>query len=156
MKQLTAKEERFCTLLIMEGMTQRKAYRLAYNSQGNDQAVDVSASRLVKKPKIASRLHELRTLAVSPAVLDRQERMETLSFIARDTTHKTTDRLKAIELLSRANGDYIQRIETISESKVDLSMYTTEDLKLMLEYMRDERRKELECQSSDNAVCITD
>ena len=64
--------------------------------------------------------------------------METLSFIARDTTHKTTDRLKAIELLARANGDYIQRIETAGvQAKVDLTEFSLEDLKLMLQYMRE-------------------
>jgi len=43
-----------------------------------------------------------------------------------------------LELLAKSDGDFVQRIETAGvQARIDLTEYTTEDLKLMLKYMRD-------------------
>ena len=111
MDKLTPKEEMFCTLVAIEGMSQRQAYRKAYGTKATDQSVDVSASRLSGKAKILLRSQELRTALVSPSIADRKERMELWSDIAKDGGEKTADRLRATELLGKAQGDFIERTE---------------------------------------------
>ena len=55
MDKLTPKEEMFCTLVAVEGMSQRQAYREAYDTKASDEVVDVNASRLSKNTNIALR-----------------------------------------------------------------------------------------------------
>ena len=38
MDKLTPKEEMFCTLVAVEGMSQRQAYRKAYGTKATDQS----------------------------------------------------------------------------------------------------------------------
>lgn len=57
---LTQKQEKYVQGLIA-GMSQREAYRAAYDAQSmGDNAVDVAASRLLKNPKVSLRYEELR------------------------------------------------------------------------------------------------
>lgn len=57
--KLTAKEERFVQGLF-SGLSQRKAYKEAYNPNNmTDKSVDEEACRLAKEVKISSRLKEL-------------------------------------------------------------------------------------------------
>ena len=114
MDKLTPKEEMFCTLVAIEGMSQRQAYRKAYDTKASDEVVDVSASRLSKNPKLTLRLQELRTALVSPSIADRKERMELWSDIARDDEERTVDRLRATELLGKSQGDFIDRTESMN------------------------------------------
>ena len=114
MDKLTPKEEMFCTLVAVEGMSQRQAYREAYDTKASDEVVDVSASRLSKNPKLTLRLQELRTALVSPSIADRQERLELWSGIARDDEERTGDRLRATELLGKSQGDFIERTESMN------------------------------------------
>lgn len=138
MDKLTSKEERYCTLVALEGLSQRQAYKEAYDTNATFQAMDVASSRLSQKAKIRLRIEQLRKSVVSPLILDKQQRMEMWSDMAKDETLKPIDRLRASELLAKADGDFVQRIETAGiQAKVDLSMYTTEDLKLMLRYMKE-------------------
>ena len=138
--KLTSKEDRFCTLVAVEGLSQRQAYRRAYTSHASDKAADVSASRLANKAKIRLRLEELRAIVISPAIADRDERLRMWSEMARDNDLKPIDRLRASELLAKAEGDFIQRVETTGvTATVALSEYSTEDLRLMLSYMRENR-----------------
>ena len=67
------------------------------------------------------------------------DRHELLTTIARSDSEKTRDRLAAVDLLAKAQGDYI----TITESRnlnvnVDLSAYTEEELKTMLMFIEKE------------------
>jgi phage terminase small subunit len=111
MDKLTQKEELFCTLVVVEGLSQRQAYRETYVTNASDEVVDVAASRLSKKAKVRLRSEELRTALVSPSIADRKERIELWSDIARDGGEKTADRLRATELLGKAQGDFIERTE---------------------------------------------
>ena len=53
--------------------------------------------------------------------------------MAKDESLKPIDRLRALELLAKSDGDFVQRIETAGvQARIDLTEYTTEDLKLML------------------------
>ena len=59
MSNLTAKQEKFVQALI-SGMSQREAYKEAYNAANmKDEVIDVRASELLKKSKVKVRYEEL-------------------------------------------------------------------------------------------------
>ena len=144
MDKLTPKEEMFCTLVVVEGLSQRQAYREAYGTKATDQSVEVSASRLSWKAKILLRSQELRTALVSPSIADRKERMELWSDIARDGGEKTADRLRATELLGKAQGDFVERTENKSlnvNAQVDrLEVLTDDQIDELLAIVEDKRK----------------
>lgn len=59
--KLTAKQEAFAQA-IADGLGQADAYRMAYNAEGmKDSSVYPQASKLMKNPKVATRIGELKT-----------------------------------------------------------------------------------------------
>jgi len=61
---LTAKQERFAQLVVIHGTRQRIAYRKAYDAcEMADITVDIEASKLMRHPKVAVRIEELRKIA---------------------------------------------------------------------------------------------
>lgn len=63
---LTAQQERFAQLVVIHGKKQRIAYRKAYEAKDMSEAVvDVSASQLMRHPKVAARVEQLRRIAES-------------------------------------------------------------------------------------------
>lgn len=86
----------------------------------------VDGCRLMKKPEIreaidlrdeeaallrAKRRADALDAEEAPHILTREERKQQLSKIALDPHEKTCDRLRAIELLGRSEGDYLDRLE---------------------------------------------
>ena len=144
MDKLTLKEEMFCTLVAVEGMSQRQAYRKAYDTKASDEVVDVNASRLSKNTKITLRLQELRTSLISPSIADKQERLELWSGIARDDEERTGDRLRATELLGKSQGDFIERTESMNLNIHTIPPYlmgaSLEELEEMLAEVRRQKR----------------
>ena len=144
MDKLTPKEEMFCTLVAVEGMSQRQAYRKAYDTKASDEVVDVSASRLSKNPKLTLRLQELRTALVSPSIAGRKERMEMWSDIARDDEEKTGDLLRATELPGKSQGDFIERTENKKlnvYAQLDrLAVLTNEQIDELLAIVEDKKK----------------
>lgn len=61
MTRVTEKQEKFLRNIVFKGMSQREAYRDAYeNTRMKDKSVDEAASKLLKNTKVIPRLNELR------------------------------------------------------------------------------------------------
>lgn len=81
--KLTQKQEAFCIAYIECGNAS-DAYRSAYNAENmKPETIHVKASELMANGKIAVRLKQLNSKAVTDAVMTRQEALERLSGIAR-------------------------------------------------------------------------
>ena len=81
---LTAKQEKFIQNIV-KGMSQREAYKDAYNADGmSDNAIDREASLLAKNPKVAQRHKELVDAIAKPTIMTAQERLEYLTAIVKD------------------------------------------------------------------------
>ena len=105
--KLTAKMEHFAQLLF-QGYSQADAYKLAYPAQARQRPGTLypNASRLAANSNVIARLAELRAAVVAPAILDAIQRQEFWSHIICDDSKDTRDRLRASELLGKAQGDY--------------------------------------------------
>lgn len=76
-----------------------------------------TAYKLLRHPEIAVAIRSkdeamiAAATARAPDVLTRQERQKFLSDVIRDVDAEMKDRLKALELLGRSEGDFLERVE---------------------------------------------
>lgn len=93
---------------IAAGCTQSDAYR-AINARAEHWKPATVANKayiVAKKPEIEERVAELMAIAAEKAVMQRQERLETLTKIARNEQKHDRWRIQAIETLNKMDGTY--------------------------------------------------
>lgn len=110
MSKLTTQQEKFAQAIALEDMNQTDAYRSAYNtSKMTDKSVWEKASELAANVKVSSRIDELREKAMTPKVMNAQERREKLTELAKSEDANTA--MKAIDLLNKMDGEYVTKVE---------------------------------------------
>ena len=109
---LTARQDIFIRRLL-EGDSQRKAYRAAFPSsqKWKDSTVDSKASALFHSDKVQERYCFLKTELDNKSIMHRTERMITLSKIAEKDSEDAGYRIRAIDVLNKMDGDYVQKVE---------------------------------------------
>jgi hypothetical protein len=90
----------------------------------------VTASRLLAKGSIREAIEERVT--ADPTTADREERRRFLTTMMRNPLQRPRVRLRACDLLARASGDYVHRVqleEPLNDDRpYDLSLLTDEEL----------------------------
>lgn len=110
MSKLTTQQEKFAQAIALEDMNQTDAYRSAYNtSKMTDKSVWEKASELAANVKVSARIEELREKAMTPKVMNAQERREKLTELAKSEDANTA--MKAIDLLNKMDGEYVTKVE---------------------------------------------
>ena len=95
-----------------EGKSQIESYVLAgYQPGATDKTRREGASRLEALETVRANIERLQTLADAGAVMSTEQRKCALYEIWQDDSNATKDRLKALDLLNRMEGDYIDRRE---------------------------------------------
>lgn len=117
---LTPKQELFVQNII-KGMTQADAYRDAYDTKRmSDNAIYREASLLMNNPKVAQRLASLSAKADKKKIMSAQERLEWLTERITDDDVDINAKLKAIDIMNKMDGEYIQKIEgNVSVKKLE-------------------------------------
>lgn len=119
---LTIKQEKFVQN-IMLGMSQADAYRASYNAKNmGDNAIYREASLLLENPKVTQRLKELRDQLANESIMSAQKRMEWLTSIVNATGESTGDRLKAIDILNKMSGEYVQKVQADVDTDVTVTV----------------------------------
>ena len=72
---------------------------------------NVYSNDLMKKPEIVAAIQAREKERNADGIMTREQRQIFWTMIARDTSQKTTDRLRASELLARSEGDFLERHE---------------------------------------------
>ena len=116
--KLTAKQERFCELVALEGMTQADAYRQAYDcSKWTDKSVWEKASSLASDVKVKTRIEalkaEIAAKTVEKELWSRVDSIAVLKEIATDQEARGNEKVSAVKELNAMHG--------FSTSKVELS-----------------------------------
>jgi phage terminase small subunit len=108
---LTAKQEAFVQNII-QGMSQADAYRSAYNaSKMTDKTVHEKASLLASQDKVRARLTELREKLASEKIMSAQKRMEWLTEVIKSDEANYSDKLKAVDIMNKMDGEYVQKVQ---------------------------------------------
>ncbi len=119
---LTANQEKFVQGII-QGMTQADAYRFAYSCKKmSDNAIYVNASKLAADTKVALRLKELREQLAKPSIMSAQERLEWLTDLVQDKITPTDHKLRAVDIMNKMTGEYVQKVEAKVESDVTINV----------------------------------
>ena len=124
---LTAKQEKFVQNLI-NGMNQADAYRNAYSCNNmSDSTIWSNASRLAADSKVSARLSELRDRLAKPSIMTAQKRLEWLTEIINSEKENTGDKLRAIDLMNKMQGEYVQKIEAEVTKEVNINIELSDD-----------------------------
>lgn len=102
--------ENFCLEIVQSG-NGTEAYKKAGYKVKSDNAAAVGAAKLLRKAKVQKRIAELRSEMDSRKIMDAAERRELLTQFARDDDTNKTDRLKAMDLLNKMDGVYINKTQ---------------------------------------------
>lgn len=122
---LNIKQEKFIQNII-NGMSQRQAYKDAYNANYSDKSIDEKASTLFNSEKVQERYKELLKELEDKAIMTAKERMIWLSDVVRGNIKHTSyggngeayeneayisDKLKAVDTLNKMSGEYTTNIK---------------------------------------------
>jgi hypothetical protein len=133
--KLTKKQKDFARK-VAEGKPQAQAFRETYNTSATPQSQAEQASRLAKNPKIASMIdaftlaNEAREYLI-PAQI-RTMAIQNLVTIAIDEGEKTSNKLKALELIGK-----MSEVSLFAETKTHVHLHSSADIKgKLLESLR--------------------
>lgn len=145
MSNLTPKQEKFARNIV-KGMNPSDAYRNAYDcDKMTDEAIKVEANRTYNHPNISQRIKELADKVESKDILTAEERMKLLTEIATgimkekdkvvtpkgtvvdvEKESNLTTRMKALDLLNKMSGEYVQKIEADVNNDVHIDIELTD------------------------------
>ena len=112
MNHLTKKQERFAQLYVELGNAS-EAYRQAYDTSAPAQRVHVEACGLLKHPKVARRVQDLKDELEERALWRRVKSVKVLAEIA-EQGEKDSDRVNAVKALNSMHGWDKQTIDHTS------------------------------------------
>ena len=125
---LTEKQERFAQAVALEGMTYSDAYRSAYDTKRmSNKTINEKASVLASEDKITARITELRGNLVGKKIMTAQERMEWLTEVVKSEEETTSDKMKAIDIMNKMQGEYVQKVEADVKQEFTINVELVDD-----------------------------
>lgn len=103
-------QEKFCIEFVRCGNA-TQAYKNAGYKVRSDKVAGVCSAKLLRNARIQKRIEELREELDSRKIMDATERRELLTQFARDEETGKTDRLRAMDLLNKMDGVYINKTQ---------------------------------------------
>ena len=137
---LTAKQRAFVEFYT--GNATEAAIKAGYSK---DTARSIGQENLTK-PDIIAAIKERETKRLVPDIATREERFKFWTRAMRDEDTPMKERLKASELLGKAEGDFLERVEVDHSGNIDL----TAAVRLALLERDEKRRQELEKQENQD------
>ena len=104
------KHEKYVQNLV-NGMSQRQAYKDAFQVDYDNDAIDSNASTLFRQTKVRQRYNELIKELEDIAIMSAKERMVYLTNLLLDNETDTNAKLKAMDILNKMSGEYTTKIE---------------------------------------------
>jgi uncharacterized membrane protein (UPF0127 family) len=114
--RITPKMRAFASL-VAQGNSPREAYRKAYAVRSNtaESTVIASANKLMQDQRISGLMEpiweSIKQNVIDDAIATRRHVLEQLHAHASDTNVRTGDRLKALELMGKAIGMFVDKTE---------------------------------------------
>lgn len=103
-------QEKFCIEFVRCGNA-TEAYKRAGYKARSDKVAGTAAARLLGNVGIQRRIVELQSEMDSHKIMDAAERRELLTRFARDEDTGKNDRLRAMDLLNKMDGVYINKTQ---------------------------------------------
>lgn len=134
--KLNVKQEKFIQGII-NGLSQRQAYKEAYEVDYDDNAIDINASKLFNTAKVKLRYEELLQEIEDKNIMSAKERMKWLSDVVRGNIKQTSynsngeeyeneayisDKLRAIDTLNKMSGEYTTKVEANVNTEIKVTL----------------------------------
>lgn len=120
--ELTPKQERFIQNIV-SGMSQREAYKEAYNAKYKDEAIDSKACNLFNQDKVQIRYKELMYQLEDEAIMSAKERMKWLTDVING------DILEDVPVMTDIKDDKVNTIKC--PTKIDTKLKALDTLNKM-------------------------
>lgn len=138
-KELNIRQKSFCEFYVASGNATDSAIKAGYSEKYARNRIH----ELLKSVGICGYIEELREKTKSKRIMNVVERKEWLTNVIKSEKAKMTDKLTAVNILNKMDGEYeytqkIQlsgKLKTESENKV--SLLSTEDLKTLVDGIKD-------------------
>lgn len=118
---LTPKQEQFAKNIALSGMNYSDAYRNSYSCKRmSETTINNEAWKLMQNHDITTRIKELAEKAATPLVMSAQKRREKLTEMAQGDDPNVA--LRAIDLLNKMDGEYVQKIEADVHSETTINI----------------------------------
>lgn len=105
--KLNARQKAFCEYYVASGNATDSAIKAGYK----EKYAGVNADKLLKNTNIQKYIEELQEKAKGNRIMTAIERREFLTKMILKEETKDTDRLKAVDILNKMDGEYTQKVE---------------------------------------------
>ena len=124
--KLNARQKAFCEYYVASGNATEAAIKAGYKEKN----ARFIGSENLTKANIKKYIEELQEKAKGNRIMTAIERREFLTSIIKDGAVKDTDRLKALDILNKMDGEYTQKVEVNGNINSNpFSNLTTDELK---------------------------
>lgn len=108
---MNERQKKFAQHYAQSGNTVQSAIKAGYS----DSYANKLAHKLLDNIGVAQYIKSLTEKAQEERILSALERQELLSNLAKDGEEKTADRIKAVDVLNRMTGEYLDKVEISGE-----------------------------------------
>ena len=124
--KLNARQKAFCEFYVASGNATDAEIKAGYKEKN----ARFIGSENLTKANIKEYIEELQEKAKGNRIMTAIERREFLTSMIKDGAVKDTDRLKALDILNKMDGEYTQKVEVNGNINTNpLEGLTTEELK---------------------------
>nr|DAQ62806.1 MAG TPA: Terminase small subunit [Caudoviricetes sp.] len=124
--KLNARQKAFCEFYVASGNATDAAIKAGYKEKN----ARFIGSENLTKANIKKYIEELQEKAKGNRIMTAIERREFLTSMIKDGAVKDTDRLKALDILNKMDGEYTQKVEVNGNINSNpFSNLTTDELK---------------------------
>lgn len=129
MLKLNVRQKDFCEFYVASGNATEAAMKAGYSETYSKTRTNV----LLQNVEICRYINELQEKTKTSRIMTAIERREFLTSMIKDGAVKDTDRLKALDILNKMDGEYTQKVEVNGNINSNpFSNLTTEELKKII------------------------
>ena len=128
--KLNARQKSFCEFYVVSGNATDAAIKAGYKEKN----ARFIGSENLTKANIKEYIEELQEKTKTSRIMTAIERREFLTAMIKNGFVKDTDRLKAVDILNKMDGEYTQKLEVKGELKSEdpFKGLSTEELKKVI------------------------
>lgn len=126
MSKLTARQKMFCEYYVASGNATQSAIKAGYSENYAKNRIH----ELLKNVVVCGYIEELQAKTTNARIMSAIERKEWLTNVLKDENNKLQDKLKAIDILNKMDGEYLEKVQLSGEVKSNpFEKLTVEELK---------------------------
>ena len=126
--KLNARQKSFCEFYVASGNATESAIKAGYSEKYTNKNV----SKIRQNTAVQEYIKELQEKAKTNRIMTAVERREFLTEVIKNRNERLQDRLKALDILNKMDGEYIEKMQLSGQVNTNpLSGLTTEELRAL-------------------------